>query len=426
MLLVLAAILYWVSTVNIFLQGTVVCPEGRPLKGLEVILLTNNEGSDSPTFLAKAATNAQGRFRLWLKTEDEIEEFDILDQATLQVNGTEGAGRIPLSQLQESDLIQITYPVIETVVLLHDNDLHFDFNHRDAFEAKVEEIRDLYEDVYLLNAGDIFVRNRKKWIDSDGQIRRREDEWYVERSRFMIETMNEIGYDVMTVGNHELEMIEHHTGEALQAAQFPILAANTIIVSELMPPMLPYVVFITSTFRKIAVLGLTTGITSEVGQELDLYDTVEKYHYLSDECEIFVALTHIGISDDIKLAKRFPEFDVIIGGHSHALLEKGDMINSVLVAQAGGNDHVMSTDYPKYLGEIIITLENGRIVNKEAQVYQFEAPLDLSLEPDLLSFLASKHEQALEGANFNRSSRAAFTPEWQWLLERIDRAHFPM
>ena len=74
------------------------------------------------------------------------------------------------------------------------------------------------------------------------------------------------------------------------------------------------------------------------------------------------------------MANRFPEFDVIIGGDSHTLLQEGEMVNSVLVTQAGGNEKALSLEYPKYLGEIILTLENGRIVNKEAHVFQFNTP----------------------------------------------------
>jgi 2',3'-cyclic-nucleotide 2'-phosphodiesterase (5'-nucleotidase family) len=367
LVLLISAVLLWTVFGKIDLEGTVVSPEGEPLKGLEITLFDTN---GDHTVIAEGVTNAKGRFRLRFKDVDDENE---IDEAVLQVSGNEGAGRVRLTELQETDMVEVEYPILETIVLLHDNDLHFNFNQADLFKEKINEIRQSYDDVYLLSAGDIFVRNRKEFIDYDGD--REDDDWYSERCGFMIDLMNEIGYDVMTAGNHELEMIEERTGEALRKAEFPILGANVEVTTELMPSFLPYVALTTSTLRNITVLGITHGVTGDVGHELDWYDTAEDYLYLNEQSDIFIALTHIGVNGDIEMANRFPEFDVIIGGDSHTLIEEGEMINSVLVAQAGGNEKALSLEYPKYLGEIILTLENGRIVNKEAHVFQFNAPL---------------------------------------------------
>ncbi|MEW5785468.1 MAG: metallophosphoesterase [Bacillota bacterium] len=329
-------------------------------------MLLTGRGPDTPTILAEGVTDWIGRFSF------RIESLDELDEAVLLVRGKEGEGRKLLTHIQEPVDVEITYPIIETVVLLHDNDLHFNFNHPDRFKAKVDQIRERYNDVYLLNAGDIFVRNRKEWIDYDGV--QKDYEWYGERCLFMIDTMNEIGYDVMTAGNHDFVIYNDYTGKALEAARFPILAANVEITTDLLPPVLPYTVFTTGTLRQIAILGLTAALSSTAGVELDRYKTVEKYLYLAEESDIFIALTHIEVFNDIELAKLYPEFDVIIGGHCETLLEKGISANGVLIAQAGGNEKKLSEEYPKYLGMVVLTLENGVVVDKKAQIYQFEIP----------------------------------------------------
>ena len=267
--LITAAVLFLTIFWKTDLEGTVVNPEGEPLKGLEITLFDTN---GDHAVIAEGVTNAQGRFRLRFKGVDDANE---IDEVVLQVSGKEGAGRVRLIELQETNMVELEYPIIETIVLLHDNDLHFNFNQVDLFKEKVNEIRQSYDDVYLLSAGDIFVRSRKEFIDYDGD--REDDDWYSERCGFMIDLMNEIGYDVMTAGNHELEMIEERTGEALRKAEFPILGANVEVTTELMPTFLPYVVLTTSTMRNISVLGITHGVVSDVGLELDWYDTAENY-----------------------------------------------------------------------------------------------------------------------------------------------------
>jgi 2',3'-cyclic-nucleotide 2'-phosphodiesterase (5'-nucleotidase family) len=67
--------------------------------------------------------------------------------------------------------------------------------------------------------------------------------------------------------------------------------------------------------------------------------------------------------------------NLIIGGHSHHLIEGAVMVNGVLVAQAGGNPHVVSDDHPVYLGKTIVTLKDEVITKTRGYVIFFpEAP----------------------------------------------------
>lgn len=365
LLIAAAAVLIWIDSGLVKVKGIVLGPEGERMRGLEVQLCTYDHDGKMQAVLARGRTNLFGRFRLRLDIEEKI------DEAILSISDGQGEGRILVKDILEDIELQIDYPIVETVVLLHDNDLHFNFNQIDRFKAKVDQLRESYNDVYLFNAGDIFVRNRKQWIDYDGQ--QKDYQWYGERCLFMVETMNEIGYDAMTVGNHDLVLYEHYTGTALKAAGFPILAANVKIITDLAAPkVLPYVFFTTSTYRKLGVLGLTSDLGKKAGLELDPFETAEKYLSLADQCDIFIGLTHMGDEAvDAKLAETFPEFDVFITGGSHIVLEKGKMLNDTLLAQAGGNDESLSTEYPKYLGMVVLTLENGKIVGKDAQVIVF-------------------------------------------------------
>jgi 2',3'-cyclic-nucleotide 2'-phosphodiesterase (5'-nucleotidase family) len=53
--------------------------------------------------------------------------------------------------------------------------------------------------------------------------------------------------------------------------------------------------------------------------------------------DLLIALTHIGIARDRDLAVAAPEIDLIIGGHTHVVLEHGERIGETLIVQAGSH-----------------------------------------------------------------------------------------
>jgi hypothetical protein len=338
------------------ITGKVTGRDGRPLEKLQ-LLLSSHPGT-SPANADSYLTGPDGCFTFAVDKEKTY---------ILELKGEGGSGRVFISPPDlAGEPLNITYPVIEKIVILHTNDLHFTSNNFNELSGKISELRDKYEDLFLFSAGDIFVRHPLRWI-VNGRLMR-DPQWYAERSMFMISSMNQLGYDLLTPGNHELHYRGMDTRRALEAADFSILAANMIITTDLLPQFDKYKVFNTSTMRQLAVLGLTTGAAPEGVHELDLAGTVRENLFLRDSADVFIALTHLGLSRDRTLAGDFPEFDVIVGGHSHDLLSEAITVNSVLIAQAGGNPHIVSDEHPVYLGKIIIILENGVIVNKSGRV----------------------------------------------------------
>jgi 5'-nucleotidase / UDP-sugar diphosphatase len=255
----------------------------------------------------------------------------------------------------------------ETIVFLHTNDHHFDINLHNELSAKIAEIRNTYDNVYLFDAGDVMVRHPNRWIENGTP--REDPEWYYERALKIINAKNELQYDAMTLGNHEFDYIQDYTLNALQAADFPLLSSNVEVTTTKFPKPDSHLMLQTSGGYKIAVLGLSVTSGSKDGiRQHDIFDTARQYMFLRNESTIFVALTHIGLANDVRLAEEFNQLDVIIGGHSHHLIEEAVMVNGVLIAQAGGNPHVVSENHPVYLGKIIVTIENGKITDKKGHV----------------------------------------------------------
>lgn len=329
------------------LEGQVLDRSGEPLENITVKVQQR-----------KTFTGVDGSFRI-----DSLQR----GSATVLLMGEEGTGKYRLDLDRPRISMDMEYPVVTTLVLLHDNDQHFNFNYQEAFRNLVEQYRQEYENVWLLNTGDIFVRHAARWPDPY------DTSYYAARSKYIIDVMNEMGYDVMAPGNHEFDYIGTHTLESLNRATFPMVTANVDVATVLLPQFDPFVVLEAENGVTIAVLGLSVGMRKPGVVPRDIVETAKAYSNLADEHELFVALTHIGYRSDKVLAEEVPELDVIIGGHSHTLLESAEMVNGVLVAQAAGGGHFYDPERPKWLGKIKVVMENDRVVEKWGRVVMIDS-----------------------------------------------------
>ena len=111
----------------------------------------------------------------------------------------------------------------------------------------------------------------------------------------------------------------------------------------------PYVIMTIGGF-KILFIGIITervmdklALDQLIGTFVSIEDASEEIGkicnaYKNDDIDLTIALTHIGFESDIELAKILnPEWgvDMIIGGHSHTILEQPKKVNNILIAQAG-------------------------------------------------------------------------------------------
>jgi hypothetical protein len=357
-------------------NGRVVASDGSGVDNVGIYRIDNAAAPQPPTHLT--TSHSGGYF--WIDNAADnrplILEFrqqcDLLDDQTPQpADRPRSYGRSLWSWSPEQPAHVINFPIIETIVLLHDNDQHFDFNFADQFQARVEAYRAEFENVFLLNAGDVFVRRPDRW-EKDGQQFHNDEQWYRQQAFRLIDIMNRIGYDAMTLGNHELATVGRHTRDALETAAFPLLASNVAMSTDRLPPLQRQVFLRTTTGRKIGLFGLTLGATEGV-EILDRNQVTTNFRQLKEQCDIVVALNHIGYVADKAIAQKFDFIDVIIGAHSHTLISEAEMVGTVLVAQAGGCPHTASSSHPKYLGTVVLRLEDGQLIEKSGQVVEITA-----------------------------------------------------
>jgi 5'-nucleotidase/UDP-sugar diphosphatase len=253
-------------------------------------------------------------------------------------------------------------PAEARIVIFHFNDIHGKIDNFAKVAAIVGRERRSGGDVYLFCAGDNFTGNPV--IDQ-----------YEPPGEPMLELLNRLGVDLLCPGNHEFDTgLENLTSFAARA-RFPMVSANIRTSGAMLPKLRPSLVLKTRSGLRIAVFGL---IQVEAGNGLPSThpDRVKGLSFseplqaalamkkLRRGNNVFLALTHIGYEDDLRLAQQMPELDAIIGGHSHTRVDPAETVNGVLVAQAGSDN--------RFLGRIELRVRNGRVVEKKGELIELK------------------------------------------------------
>ena len=217
------------------------------------------------------------------------------------------------------------------IVIISTNDIHGSIEQFPKLATFVEQIKAKHPNVILVDAGDRFTGN--PYVDHAK-----------EKGLPVISLMNDLGYEIGTLGNHEFDFGQKILRTRINDATFPIICANINSSQSELDSIAPYYI-IEKDGIKLCFLGLiqteTDNIPSTNPEHLqkitfDNYlDKIEDYRKLKSSCHAFIGLTHLGVDSDSILATRMPELDMIIGGHSHTLLEKPKRVNNVLIGQTG-------------------------------------------------------------------------------------------
>jgi 2',3'-cyclic-nucleotide 2'-phosphodiesterase (5'-nucleotidase family) len=195
--------------------------------------------------------------------------------------------------------------------------------------------------------------------------------------------MNYLKFDMMTPGNGEFYLPLPALQSWMKSARFPFLAANVTTADD-KPLAESYIIRQAGPVR-IAFFGLCFARDEELkADDLKLADALATARALvprlRKQADVVVAVTHLGLLDDIVLANSVEGIDVILGGHTHTSLEhgyraKGPGGAGVLICQAG--------DQYRYCGQVTLTFapaEGGgyRISSATPRLI----PLDEKVKPD--------------------------------------------
>ena len=157
----------------------------------------------------------------------------------------------------------------------------------------------------------------------------------------MVAALNAAGLDLATFGNHEFDFGIDVLRQRIRESRFVWLNSN--VVERDGQPMAGTVPYLVREFNGVRVgligLCLTTGEIKRdlLGglQLLDPYESAAKYLPVlrQEKVDAIVAITHLTLAEDQVLVDRFPEIDVVIGGHEHVPVTLTQ--NRTLISKAG-------------------------------------------------------------------------------------------
>jgi 5'-nucleotidase len=150
--------------------------------------------------------------------------------------------------------------------------------------------------------------------------------------RQMIATLNVLGLDYATLGNHEFDLKEASLRRRLNESQFQWIASNVYERNSTKPfhNVLPYKILTISNIN-ILLIGLT--IDDNLGPQpggpyvnITSQETLPAFtaqyikhlrHNLHLKWDVLICLTHLNMQNDIEIVEHNPFIDVIMGGHEH-------------------------------------------------------------------------------------------------------------
>ncbi|KAK3703755.1 hypothetical protein RRG08_040940 [Elysia crispata] len=144
----------------------------------------------------------------------------------------------------------------------------------------------------------------------------------------MIPVLNKLGVAAAVYGNHDFDFGVDHLEEFADQCKFPWLMSNVkdIVNNEPLARGETYVI-IDHGGIKIGLIGLVEEEWIDTLSTIDpddimFVDYIQAGTHLSNllrqqRCELIVALTHMRVPNDKRLAENVPGIDIILGGHDH-------------------------------------------------------------------------------------------------------------
>ncbi|QPC47815.1 bifunctional metallophosphatase/5'-nucleotidase [Mangrovibacillus cuniculi] len=276
-----------------------------------------------------------------------------------------------------------------TLSLLHTNDIHARTEQFPKLVTAVKEARKQNPHSLLLDAGDVFS-GTLYFNEFKGQAD--------------LKFMNLMGYDVMTLGNHEFDLGNDEEGnkalaEFIEAAKFAFVSSNVdfsndqalqglfsdTISSKPKDGKIYQGMVKKVKGEKIGFFGLTTQETADIAspgkvQFENYIEEAKKAVKAFEDMGVnkIVAVTHIGYNDnpnvdnDILLAQNVPGIDVIVGGHSHDKLTEPVVIDADKDGKVKDKTLIVQAyQYGDFLGSLDVSFNSaGEVVSHKGKLIE--------------------------------------------------------
>lgn len=154
-----------------------------------------------------------------------------------------------------------------------------------------------------------------------------------------VDLNNALGYDVVTLGNHEFDDGQQDLLRRLKKAKYKVVTCNYDFSQTCLAKKVKPYTIVRRGGMKIGIIGTTSYLETTVkASSLDgvkRLDTIEEVNKWADllrnekHCDLVILLSHLGLYQEVKgtvddqmMAAASRDIDFIIGGHTHTYLEK--------------------------------------------------------------------------------------------------------
>lgn len=225
----------------------------------------------------------------------------------------------------------------QDLTILHVNDTHSHIDPQRSGDYKgrggvieqaayIDSVRcaDGKRNVLLVHAGD-FSQGTSYSTELGGNIE--------------IDVLNALRFDVVTLGNHEFDNGIEELSRRLKNLEAEVVCANYDFEGTALDGLVKPYTIIRRGGKKIGIIGLLTDIMEVVDADIARMLTYQEPSqvvnrlsgYLKEEkdCDMVICLSHLGYGEDKELAASIRNVDLIVGGHSHTLLDDKQTVNDL-------------------------------------------------------------------------------------------------
>lgn len=244
---------------------------------------------------------------------------------------------------------------MQKLTIYHTNDVHSQFNRLASIQTYLLEHKQSSD--LLLDAGDFHDFKDIMISGTKGKAGKA--------------LLKHMGYDAICIGNNEgfsgIECLNE-----MSMDNVPLLSANLTYFDGSDLPFLKKSHIITKDNLRFLIIGITPYYNLENN---DGYNTFFKLENLksnnpiqcinnekikyTNQYDFVILLSHLGITYDKKIASEIDGIDIIIGGHSHSLIEEPLVVNNCIIHQAGA--------YATHLGVLNLSIDQNKIVHFEGR-----------------------------------------------------------
>jgi len=274
---------------------------------------------------------------------------------------------------------------------------------------------------------------------------------------FELRLMKTMGYDAVTLGNHEFDLKPAGLAAMLQSAGAKGGGPQIVFASAVFDPAKPELKSLRDAFTETGVKpyvilernGMKIGLFGLFGKNAEEFSPFAKPLKFSDPIEtarnmvnllrskekvdLVICLSHGGLRDDPKfsedeiLAKEVKGIDVIISGHSHTKLDQPILIGDTVIVQAWC--------YGKQAGILDLAWDGGKMTVKrytpvrinsaiaaDPDIQKMIEAFKLKLDAEFLAPYKLSYDQVIAETKRDLTNTAAESPLGNLLADSIRRA----